>query len=98
MASVKMTFSLDEATAARLRQASEALHKPKSEVVRDAIQDYAERLGRLSETEQRRLLRAFDELVPAIPAGSASEVEAELHGLRHARKQGGRRSPTGPSA
>lgn len=46
---VKMTFSLDEATADRLQRTSEALRKPKSEIVREAIQDYAERVGKLSE-------------------------------------------------
>ena len=49
MPTVKMTFSLDEPTAARLNEASTALGKPKSEVVREAIRDYAERMGRLSE-------------------------------------------------
>ncbi|MBX3140409.1 MAG: ribbon-helix-helix protein, CopG family [Trueperaceae bacterium] len=46
---MKMTFSLDEATADRLQRTSEALRKPKSEIVREAIQDYAERVGKLSE-------------------------------------------------
>jgi hypothetical protein len=35
MATVKMTFSLDEATAERLDKAAAALRKPKSEVVRE---------------------------------------------------------------
>jgi predicted transcriptional regulator len=90
MATIKMTFSLDEATAARLEQAATSLRKPKSEVVREAILDYAERVGRLTEAERRRLLSAFDELVPAIPAGSEDEVEAELVELRRARRSGGR--------
>ena len=92
MASVKMTFSLDEATATRLSQTADALRKPKSEVVRDAIEDYADRLGRLSEAERRRLLQAFDELVPDIPARPASEVDKELADLRRSRRQGGRHS------
>ena len=96
MASVKMTFSLDEATATRLNQTADALRKPKSEVVRDAIQDYADRLGRLSEGERRRLLQAFDELVPAIPARPAAEVDEEFAALRRSRRQGGRQS-TGSS-
>ena len=34
MASVKMTFSLDASTAARLNDAATSLRKPKSEIVR----------------------------------------------------------------
>jgi hypothetical protein len=91
MASVKMTFSLDEDTAMRLDQVATVTRKPKSEIVRDAILDYAERVGRLTEAERRRLLGLFDELVPAIPARRANEVDAELTELRSARRAGGRR-------
>jgi hypothetical protein len=90
MATIKMTFSLDEATAARLRDAAASLGKPKSEVVREAIADYADRVGRLTEAERRRLLGVFDELVPAIPARPAREVDEELAELRRARRLGGR--------
>jgi hypothetical protein len=90
MASVKMTFSLDASTAARLDEVAAALRTPKSEVVRDAIRDYADRVGRLTEAERRRLLGVFDELVPAIPARPAGEVDAELAELRRARRHGGR--------
>lgn len=90
MATIKMTFSLDEATAARLRRTAEALGKPKSEVVREAILDYSERKGRLSEAERRRLLSAFDQLVPAIPGRAVSEVDHEISSIREARRQGGR--------
>ena len=92
MATIKMTFTLDEATAARLRDAAAALRKPKSEVVREAIADYAERVGRLTEAERRRLLGVFDELVPAIPARPENEVDAELAEIRRARRVGGRGS------
>lgn len=87
-----MTFSLDEATAARLAHASGALRKSKSEIVRDAIEDYTERIGRLGESERRRLLDAFDELVPEIPRRSLAEVERELDDVRRSRRSGGRRS------
>lgn len=90
MATVKMTFSLDESTAARLDDTAAALHKPKSEVVREAIRDYSERVGRLTEAERLRLLGVFDELVPAIPARPSSDVDAELASLRQARRLGGR--------
>ncbi|CAN5645770.1 hypothetical protein BH24CHL9_BH24CHL9_00730 [soil metagenome] len=85
-----MTFSLDESTSARLDEMAVALRKPKSEVVREAIRDYAERVGRLTEAERRRLLGVFDELVPAIPARSPDVVDAELAELRWTRRDGGR--------
>lgn len=90
MATIKMTFTVDEETAARLRDAAAALRKPKSRVVREAIAEYADRVGRLSDSERRRLLDAFDELVPAIPGRAAREVDAEIEGIRRARRAGGR--------
>ena len=95
MASIKMTFSLDPTTAGRLESTAATLHKPKSEVVREAIREYAERVGRLTESERRRLLAAFDELVPAIPTRPSDEVDAELAQLRRARRTGGRGRRTG---
>jgi hypothetical protein len=94
MATIKMTFSLDEPTAMRLEQAAASLRKPKSEIVREAILDYAERVGRLTEAERRRLLNIFDEMVPAIQARPVGEVEAELVELRRARRVGGRGQAT----
>ena len=88
-----MTFSLDEATARALEQAAERLGKPKSEVVREAIRDYGLRVDRLSEVERRRLLAAFDEVVPRIPRRAAGRVDRELHEIREARRGGGRRTP-----
>lgn len=90
MATVKMTFSLDEATASRLDDAAASLHKPKSEIVRAAIRDYSDRMGQLSESERLRLLGVFDEVVPAIPRGSVRAVDDELAELRRARRRGGR--------
>jgi len=91
MATVKVTFTLDETTIARLRETAERLAKPKSEVVREAIHDFHERTGRLSERERRRMLQAFDDLVPRIPARPAAEVDKELRAVRRARRAGGRR-------
>ncbi|MEA2025670.1 MAG: ribbon-helix-helix protein, CopG family [Chloroflexota bacterium] len=90
MAMVKMTFSLDERTAARLNDTAASMHRPKSEIVREAILDYADRAGRLTEAERRRMLGVFDELVPAIPPRSEDEVDEELAELRRARRLGGR--------
>jgi len=92
MATVKVTFTLDEATVHRLQNAAERLAKSKSEVVREAILEFHDRIGRLSERERLRLLRAFDEFVPKIPVRSLAGVERELADVRKARRQGGRRA------
>jgi hypothetical protein len=87
-----MTFSLDEETARTLDRTAERLDMPKSQVVREAIAEYGARSDRLSAEEQRRLLAAFDTLVPKIPSRPAREVDAELKALRQARRSGGRAS------
>jgi hypothetical protein len=91
MATSKVTFTLDVATIQRLRDAAERLAKPQSAVVREAIHDFHDRLGKLSEQERLRALRAFDELVPKIPSRPLAAVQRELAELRQARRQGGRR-------
>lgn len=90
MAKVKMTFTLDRETVGRLRQASERLSRPQSAVVREAIQDFSDRVGRLSERERLRMLRIFDEVVPAIPPRPAAAVRREIEEVRRARRSGGR--------
>jgi len=89
-----MTFSLDEETAARLEHAAAVTRKPKSEVVREAIRDYADRAGRLSEAEREELLEAFDRLVPNLTPRPRAEVDAELAAIREARRGGGRLHPS----
>jgi len=90
MPSVKVTFTLDERTVARLRRAAEQLSMPKSQVVREAIGEYSARIGRLGEEERLRLLLTFDEVVPAIPERPAAEVEREIREVREARRTRGR--------
>ncbi len=89
---VKVTFTLDEPTVERLRLSAQRLSRPKSAVVREAINDYALRVGKLSEAERRRMLQAFDRLVPLIPKRPVAEVERELKSIRESRRSGGRRS------
>lgn len=92
MATIKVTFTLDEKTIARLGEAASQLAKPKSEVIREAIQDFHDRLGRLSERERIRKLELFDRLVPRVPVGRAAATNRELREIRRARRSGGRRS------
>ena len=88
---VKMTFSLDDETVQRLRATAERLGRPQSQVVREAVTEYAARSGRLSDSERVALLRVFDRVVPAIPPRPAAQVDAELRALRASRQAGGRR-------
>ena len=43
---VKVTFTLDDRTVSRLRQTAARANKPQSQVVREAVNDYADRVGR----------------------------------------------------
>jgi predicted DNA-binding protein len=86
----KVTFTLDEDTIHRLVDAAERLGKPKSQIVREAVADYHNRIGRLSESERQRLLKTFDTLVPLIPTRPQTEVDRELREVREARRSGGR--------
>jgi len=88
----KLTFTLDHQTVERLGQAAEQLEIAKSAVVREAIAEFYERLGRLSERQKNTLLRTFDEVVPRIPERSAEDVDRELTELRQTRRAGGRRT------
>lgn len=92
MVTVKVTFTLDQATIARLQEAAARLSLPKSEVVREAIREFYEGIGRLSERERLSMLRTFDQVVPQIPTRHVREVERELNTLRQARRSGGRRA------
>jgi hypothetical protein len=93
MASNKVTFTLDATTVRRLRDAAERLAKPQSAVVREAIEDFHDRLGKLSERERTQLLRAFDQLVPKIPRRPLAAVKRELAVLRKTRRASGRKTP-----
>ena len=88
---VRVTFSLDDATVARIRQAAARLRKPQSQVVREAVADYAERADRLSESERLHALGILERLRAATPTRSAADVDRELSSLRAARRAGGRR-------
>ena len=92
MATVKVTFTLDQETVNRLQVASERLSLPKSQVIREAVHDYYQRIGRLSERERIQMLRIFDEMVPRIPSRPDRQVDRELKAIRQARRSGGRRT------
>jgi hypothetical protein len=64
MMTTKVSFTLDQVAMEKLQDAATRLALPKSEIVRKAILEFHDRLGRLTETERFVMLRAFDELVP----------------------------------
>ena len=84
-------FTLDEQTVARLRQAAARLNKPQSQVVREAVHDYADRAGRLSERERVQMLAALDTIAKRRPTRAAADVDRELRDVRASRRTGGRR-------
>jgi hypothetical protein len=87
----RVTFSLDDATVARIRQTAARLRKPQSHVVREAVTDYAARADRLSESERVHALSVLERLREAKPTRPAGEVDRELRSIRSARRTGGRR-------
>jgi hypothetical protein len=90
----RITFSLDEATVAQIRQTAARLRKPQSHVVRDAVADYATRTDRLSEGERLHLMGVLERLRDARPTRTATGVDAELRSLRIGRRAAGRRHPS----
>lgn len=92
MALTKVTFTLDEPTISRLQDAADRLALPKSQVVREAILELYDRLGKLSERERLSKLRAFDKLILDIPSRPAEDVDRELSEIREARRAGGRQN------
>jgi hypothetical protein len=61
-------------------------------VVREAVQEFFDRIGRLSDRERLKMLRTFDEVIPRIPNRDVRKVESELRAVRQARRSGGRRT------
>jgi predicted transcriptional regulator len=92
---VKLTFALDEATVDRLRRTAARMRKPQSQVVREAIGEYAARAEKLSEDERQRMLAVLDRAMRRPPARAAAEVDAELREIRAARRRWGRPRPAG---
>jgi predicted transcriptional regulator len=89
MATTKVTYTLDEATVRFIEEAAEIQHKPKSQVIRDAVKDYRARIGRLSESERQRRLEAFDRLYPLIKLRTRQQADAELKEIRESRRLSG---------
>src|SRR5438309_1105801 len=74
----KVTFTLDDQTIRRLQNAAERTKKAKSQVVREAIADYHERIGKLSETERLRLIKVMEEILASPPTRPQEEADREI--------------------
>jgi Arc/MetJ-type ribon-helix-helix transcriptional regulator len=87
----RITFSLDDATVAQIRQTAARLRTPQSHVVREAVADYAARTDRLSERERQQMMSVLERLRDTKPTRAAADVDAELKAIRASRRAGGRR-------
>lgn len=90
---VKVTFTLGEDTVMRLNETARRLSKPKSEVVREAIDAYYAKSDKLSEEERQRMLRVLEEYARQPKVGTAADAARELREIRAARRGGGRLTP-----
>jgi metal-responsive CopG/Arc/MetJ family transcriptional regulator len=84
---VKVTFTLDDETVARLRRTASRLAKPQSYVVREAVREYEARSTKLSDEERTRMLAIVDRMIQAPPTRTTTEVNAELGEIRASRRR-----------
>ena len=88
---IRVTYSLDDETVASIRRTAARLRKAQSQIVREAIADYAARSDRLSDAERRQALAVVERLRDTRPTRDVAQVDEELRTLRAARRAGGRR-------
>jgi predicted transcriptional regulator len=84
---IKVTFTLDVETVARLRAISLRTSKPQSLVVREAVKDYEARATMLSDEERAHALAIVDRMTHEPPTRTATEVDAELRAIRTSRRR-----------
>ena len=91
---VKVTYTLDAATVDRVNRIAERRRMPKSQVVREAIQDYHGKGDRMPEEERLRKLKFLREYMAQPPTSTQADVDRELREIRAARRSGGRLHPS----
>jgi predicted DNA-binding protein len=87
---VKVTFTLDEVTVTRLNETARRLSKPKSAVVREAIDAYYAKNDKLSEAERQRMLAYLKEYAKVKLPGTHADAEREKREIRESRRLGWR--------
>jgi len=90
---VKMTFTLDDETVAKLKRAAARFDKPQSWVVREAVADYAAKSDMLTPEEKARMLEALERLRQAPIEKTSAEVDREIAEIRASRRAAGLRRP-----
>jgi predicted transcriptional regulator len=83
---VKMTFTLDDQTVAKLRRTAERHNRPQSWVVREAVADYAAKSDMLTPEEQARRLEALERFKRTPITGTSADVDREIAQVRASRR------------
>ncbi len=78
----EVTFALDDSVLRDLDRAAARLDIPKSQVVREALEFYAQHLGRRSAGEREQTLATFDRSVIPLPVRVQEALDAELDEVR----------------
>lgn len=87
---VKVTFTLDEKAVNHLAETARRLHKPKSEIVRDAIEEAYKKSDRLSDEERTRMVAFLKEYAKRKLPGTRADAEREKQEIRESRRTGWR--------
>jgi predicted transcriptional regulator len=90
---VKMTFTLDDDTVAKLKRAAARHKKPQSWVVREAVADYAAKSDMLSPEEKTRMLAVLERLRQSPIEKTSAEVDREIAEIRATRRASSLRRP-----
>jgi predicted DNA-binding protein len=83
---VKMTFTLDDDTVARLKRTAERRGKPRSWVVREAVAEYAAKADMLTPVEKQRMLEALERFKGTPVTGTNADVDREIAEIRASRR------------
>ncbi len=89
--SIKVTYTLDNETVERIRQAATRANKPQSAIVREAVARYAATPDGPGHEDVRRKLRILDAILAMPPTRTAQAVDRELRALRKSRRTGWKR-------
>jgi predicted transcriptional regulator len=90
---VKMTFTLDDDTVAKLKRAATRHNKPQSWVVREAVADYAAKSDMLTPEEKTRMLAALERFKQTPVTGTAADVDREIADIRASRRASSLKRP-----
>ena len=96
MATVEVTYTLDDETVARIRRLAARLGKPQSQVVRESVKTYEANADRLSDDERERMLTVLRRVTKEPPTRPQKEADAELREIRRLRRTFGRVHPAEP--